>query len=185
MCRLRPVSPYGVTKLAAEHLCSLYHVNFGVPTVSLRYFTVYGARQRPDMAFHRFIRAAFAGEPVTVNEDGQQTRDFTHVSDIVTANILAAERSEAVGNVYNIAGGSRVMLRHVLERIGQLTDRKLRISYEPKQAGDVRDTYADITAAQRDLGYAPSLTLEDGLRDEVTWLRQVLAESRATRGEAA
>jgi UDP-glucose 4-epimerase len=180
-----PISPYGVTKLAAEHLCSLYHVNFGVPTVSLRYFTVYGARQRPDMAFHRFIRAAFAGEPLTVKEDGQQTRDFTHVSDIVIANILAAERPEAVGNVYNVAGGSRVMLRHVLELIGKLTDRKLRISYAPKQAGDVRDTYADISAAQRDLDYAPSLTLEDGLRDEVTWLRQVLVGSRALRVEAA
>jgi nucleoside-diphosphate-sugar epimerase len=169
--RPQPISPYGVTKLAAEHLCTLYHTNFGVPTVSLRYFTVYGARQRPDMAFHRFMRAAYVGTPLQVNEDGQQTRDFTHVSDIVRANILAAERPDCIGHVYNIAGGSRVTLNHVLALISTVTKRELQIEYRPGQAGDVRDTYADISAASRDLGYAPLTALEAGLRDEAAWLQ--------------
>jgi nucleoside-diphosphate-sugar epimerase len=175
----QPISPYGVTKLAAEHLCTLYHTNFGVPTVSLRYFTVYGARQRPDMAFHRFIRAAYAGTPLQVNKDGQQTRDFTHVSDIVRANILAAESPESIGNIYNIAGGSRVTLNHVLALIGTITKRELQIEYGPGQAGDVRDTYADISAANRDLSYAPLTTLEVGLRDEVAWFQTELASADA------
>ena len=164
-----PVSPYGVSKLAAEHLCSLYHTNFGVPTVSLRYFTVYGARQRPDMAFHRFIAAAHHGDLITVNEDGQQTRDFTHVGDIVQANVLASRRPDAVGHVYNIAGGSRVTLQHALDLMEGLVGHTLRISYGPEQAGDVRDTYADISRAHGDLGYAPSTNLEAGLRDEIAW----------------
>lgn len=166
-----PVSPYGVSKLAAEYLCSLYHDNFGVPTVSLRYFTVYGARQRPDMAFHRFIAAAFHGNLITVHEDGRQTRDFTHVSDIVQANILAANTPEAVGHVYNIAGGSRVTLQHTLDLMQGLVGRTLRIAYGPKQAGDVRDTYADISRARRDLGYSPEKHLEAGLKDEIAWYR--------------
>lgn len=166
-----PVSPYGVSKLAAEHLCSLYHTNFDVPTVSLRYFTVYGARQRPDMAFHKFIAAATRGDLITVHEDGRQTRDFTHVSDIVEANVLASHRPEAVGHVYNIAGGSRVTLQHALDLMGRLVGRPLRIAYGPKQAGDVRDTYADISRAQRDLGYAPETDLETGLSDEIGWYR--------------
>lgn len=166
----RPVSPYGVTKLAAEHLCSLYHSNFGVPTVSLRYFTVYGARQRPDMAFHRFIRAAFAGDPITVHEDGLQTRDFTHVSDIVEANILAATGPAAVGHVYNIAGGTRTTLAAALTLIQEITGRPLRLAHGPKQSGDVRDTYADTSRARRDLGYCPRTGLDSGLRDEIEWL---------------
>jgi nucleoside-diphosphate-sugar epimerase len=165
----RPVSPYGVTKLAAEHLCLLYHANFGLPVVALRYFTVYGARQRPDMAFHRFIRAAFAGEPLTIHDDGLQTRDFTHVSDVVRANLLAAQHDVAIGRVYNIAGGSRVTVRHVLTMLEEEIGREFRVSYGPAQAGDVRDTYAGITRARRDLGYEPAVDLASGLRDEVKW----------------
>lgn len=170
--RPQPVSPYGVTKLAGEHLCLLYHTNFALPTVALRYFTVYGSRQRPDMAFHRFIRAALNQDPITVHEDGNQTRDFTHVSDIVQANVLAAGRDGAVGRVYNIAGGSHVTVRHVLNLLQELTDRELQITFAPKQAGDVRDTYADISAAQRELGYEPCVDLESGLRDEVQWVQR-------------
>lgn len=166
----RPVSPYGVTKLAAEHLCSLYHTNFGVPTVSLRYFTVYGTRQRPDMAFHRFIRAALAGDLITVHEDGLQTRDFTHVSDIVAANVLAATTPHAVGHVYNVAGGTRTTLAAALSLIRQITGRPLHLAHGPKQSGDVRDTYADTTRARRDLSYRPRTDLESGLRDEAEWL---------------
>jgi UDP-glucose 4-epimerase len=123
------------------------------------------------MAFHRFIRAAYAGAPLQVNDDGQQTRDFTHVSDIVRANILAAERPESIGHIYNIAGGSRVTLNQVLALIGRVTNRELEIKYGPGQAGDVRDTSADISAARRDLGYAPLTPLEVGLRDEVAWFQ--------------
>ncbi len=170
----QPVSPYGVTKLAGEHLSLLYHTNFGLPTVALRYFTVYGARQRPDMAFHRFIHAAFAGEPITVHEDGRQTRDCTHVSDVINANVLAGVRDAAIGHVYNIAGGSRVTIRHVLSVLEGVLGRKFRISYVSAQAGDVRDTYADISAAERDLAYAPKTSIEVGLRDEVDWYKDLV-----------
>jgi nucleoside-diphosphate-sugar epimerase len=165
----RPVSPYGVTKLAAEHLCLLYHTNFNVPSVALRYFTVYGARQRPDMAFHRFIQAGLAGEAITVHEDGNQTRDFTHVRDIVQANIKAATSPAASGNVYNIAGGSRVTLNEALAQLAAAMGRELEVFHAPKQAGDVRDTYADIGRAQSDLEYRPTVDLGTGLRDEVEW----------------
>lgn len=166
----QPVSPYGVTKLAGEHLALLYHANFGVPAVALRYFTVYGARQRPDMAFHRFIHAAYRGESITVHEDGSQTRDFTHVSDVVQANILAADSPSAIGNVYNIAGGARVTLNHVLDLIREVTGRPLAVVHASKQAGDVRDTYADIARARADIGYEPATGLTSGLRDEADWL---------------
>jgi UDP-glucose 4-epimerase len=145
--RLQPVSPYGVTKLAAEHLCHLYFVNHGVPTVSLRYFTVYGPRQRPDMGFHRFLTAARQGRPLPQFGDGEQTRDFTYVSDAVSATADAAVRG-VPGRVYNIGGGSRVSLRHVFDLIGRVTGRSLRIEPQPPQKGDKRDTYADTSRAR-------------------------------------
>jgi nucleoside-diphosphate-sugar epimerase len=181
-----PVSPYGVTKLAAEHLCLLYHSNFNVPSVALRYFTVYGARQRPDMAFHRFIRAGLAGEAIAVHEDGNQTRDFTHVRDIVQANVRAATSPAASGQVYNIAGGSRVTLNHALARLAEVMGRQLEIIHAPKQAGDVRDTYADIGRAQRELEYRPTVDLDTGLRDEVDWYEStVQARERNSAAGAA
>jgi len=126
---LQPLSPYGVTKLAAEHLCNLYHANYGVPSVSLRFFTVYGPRQRPDMAFHRFIRAAYEGKPITVYGDGGQTRDFTYIADIVDANLAAGDQGRP-GGVYNIGGGSRVSVLDVLELVGKVTGRSLQIHKE-------------------------------------------------------
>jgi nucleoside-diphosphate-sugar epimerase len=170
---LQPVSPYGVTKLAAEHLCHLYFVNHGVPTVSLRYFTVYGPRQRPDMGFHRFIRAALLGEPITLFGDGEQTRDFTFVADIVAATIAAAERGRP-GGIYNIGGGSRVTINQVLDMIGRITGRTLDIRRLPAEKGDMRDTFADSSRAQADLGFSPSHSLEEGLRAECAWLAQRL-----------
>ena len=166
---LQPVSPYGVTKLAAEHLCHLYAVNHGVPATSLRYFTVYGPRQRPDMAFHRFFRAALRGEPIEVFGDGEQTRDFTYVDDAVAATMAAADRG-AVGRTYNIGGGSRVSVNQVLEMIGRVSGRALRIERGPAQKGDMRDTWADTARARTDLGFAPAVALEDGLREEHRWL---------------
>jgi nucleoside-diphosphate-sugar epimerase len=165
----QPVSPYGVTKLAAEQLCYLYHVNYGVPATSVRYFTVYGPRQRPDMAFHRFIRAGIAGEPITLYGDGEQTRDFTFVSDAVAATIAAGERG-VPGRAYNIGGGSRVSINHVLDIIGKLAGRPLDVRREAAQKGDMRDTFADTSLARADLGFAPAVSLEQGLEAEYRWL---------------
>jgi UDP-glucose 4-epimerase len=167
--RTQPVSPYGVTKLAAEHLCHLYFVNHRVPTVSLRYFTVYGPRQRPDMGFHRFFSAVLDGRPVAQFGDGLQTRDFTFVADVVTATAAAAVRGTP-GGVYNIGGGSRVSLRDVFALIGRVTGRPVRIDQQDTQKGDMRDTYADTSRARADLGFKPSVDLEQGLRQMFTWM---------------
>ena len=167
--RPQPVSPYGVTKLAAEQLCYLYHASHGLPTVSLRYFTVYGPRQRPDMVFHRFLRAMLRDEPITVYGDGEQTRDFTFVADAVSATIAAGTRGTP-GRVYNIGGGSRVSINDVLEMIGRVAGRRPRIIIDPVQRGDMRHTYADTSLARMDLGFTPTVTLEDGLAAEYTWL---------------
>lgn len=165
----QPISPYGVTKLAAEHLCRLYYTSFGVPTISLRYFTVYGPRQRPDMAFHRFIRALLHGDVLPIYGDGEQTRDFTFVADVVEANLLAM-RSDLGGAVLNIGGGSRVSLNEVVELLGKITGRPVRLDRSQPQHGDVRHTWADTSLARRLLGYAPRWDLETGLRAEVEWL---------------
>ena len=169
----QPVSPYGVTKLAAEQLCYLYHVNYGVPAVSLRYFTVYGPRQRPDMGFHRFLRATMTGEPITLYGDGGQTRDFTFVSDAVAATVAAATRG-APGRVYNIGGGSRVSVTDVLSIIGRVVGRKPLIQADPAQKGDMRHTFADTSLAQADLGFTPRIGLEEGLAAEYKWLTSIL-----------
>jgi UDP-glucose 4-epimerase len=167
---LQPLSPYGVSKLAAEHLAYLYWANHGVPAVSLRYFTVYGPRQRPDMAFHRFFTAVKQGKPITVYGDGEQTRDFTFVSDIVAAT-MAAGRQGSPGGVYNVGGGSRVTLNHVLELIGRVAGRPLALQREPDQKGDMRHTYADTSRARQDLAFAPRVTLEEGLKAQHRWLQ--------------
>jgi nucleoside-diphosphate-sugar epimerase len=170
---LQPVSPYGVSKLAAEQLCYLYYANFGVPAVSLRYFTVYGPRQRPDMGFHKFLRAAIAGEPITVYGDGEQTRDFTFVADIVSATAAAA-RQGVPGRVYNVGGGSRVSVNQVLEMIARVSGRRPLVTVDPVQKGDMRHTYADTSLAQADLGFAPTVGLEQGLAAEYQWLTEIL-----------
>ena len=167
--RPQPVSPYGVTKLAAEHLCHLYFTNYAVPTVSLRYFTVYGPHQRPDMAFHRFLRAIQTGQPITLYGDGEQTRDFTFVDDAVSATVAAADRGDA-GRVYNIGGGSRVSMNHVLDLMTTVTGQAATVAHQPEQKGDMRDTYADTTHARQDLGFAPAVGLEDGIRSEHEWI---------------
>jgi len=166
---LQPLSPYGVTKLAGEHLGNLYCANHGVPAVSLRYFTVYGPRQRPDMAFQRFLTAARDGAPITMYGDGEQTRDFTFVADIVAANLAAAAQGRP-GSVYNIGGGSRVTLNHVLDLIRKVTGKTIEVRREPEQKGDMRHTYADTSAARRDLDFSPRVTLENGLDQQYRWL---------------
>lgn len=166
---LHPVSPYGVSKLAAEKLCELYYSNHGVPTVSLRYFTVYGPRQRPDMAFHRLLRCARDGGTFSLFGDGLQTRDFTYVSDAVAATIAASERGRH-GAVYNIGGGSRVSMLEVIETIKEVTGKELSIEHRDKQKGDMRDTYADTSAARADLGYQPQVALPEGIAKEWSWI---------------
>lgn len=170
----QPISPYGVSKLAAEHLCRLYWVNFGVPTVSLRYFTVYGPRQRPDMGFHKFIRALLTGREITLYGDGDQTRDFTFVSDAVAANLACLEAGVA-GQLFNVGGGSRISVNRVLALLESLSGEKARIRRMENQKGDVRDTFADTSRARDLLGFRPSVTVEEGLRRELEWLSGVLS----------
>jgi len=165
----RPISPYGVTKLSAEQLGYLYHVNHGVPAVAMRYFTVYGPRQRPDMAFHRFITAALKDRPITLYGDGEQTRDFTFVSDAVAATIAAGDRG-VPGRAYNIGGGSRVSMNEVLTILERIAAHPLKVAREAAQRGDMRDTFADTTLARRELGFEPSVSLEKGIEAEYRWL---------------
>jgi nucleoside-diphosphate-sugar epimerase len=167
----RPLSPYGVTKLAAEHLCVLYGEEHDVDTVALRYFSVYGPRQRPDMAFRRFCEAIHANQPIEVYGDGRQTRDFTYVGDIVAATRAAAETQTAPGRVYNIGGGHRTSLRCALEVLAGIAGRPLDIRHAGRESGDVLDTGADTTRARHELGFDPQTTLEDGLAAELDWVR--------------
>ena len=169
--RPRPFSPYGVTKLAAEQMCLLYHANHGVAAVALRYFSVYGPRQRPDMAFNRFCRAAARGEPITIYGDGRQTRDFTYAGDVVAATRAAATAPAAPGHAYNIGGGSRVSLLDSLEVLAEVAERPLDLRMEDREAGDVTDTGADIARARADLGFRPATSLAEGLRAEYEWAR--------------
>ena len=166
-----PISPYGVTKLAGEHLCGLYAANFAIPTVALRYFTVYGPRQRPDMAFSKFLAALLSDAQIQVHGDGDQTRDFTFVSDAVAANLLAASApvGSVGGSVYNIGGGSRVTVNQVIDKLQELVGRRAKVTHLPAQDGDARHTLADTGAAKRDLGFLPRVGLVEGLRAQIDW----------------
>jgi UDP-glucuronate 4-epimerase len=167
----RPVSPYGMSKLSGEHLCHMYNKYFGTETVSLRYFTVFGPRQRPDMAFNRFCRAAIEGTPITVYGDGRQTRDFTFVDDVIAATRAAAAPGIPGDSVFNIGGGTPASVRDVLDLLTDFADGDLQVDYVPAEAGDVRDTQADTTAARETLGFAPTTALREGLAAEFEWVR--------------
>jgi len=169
----RPISPYGVTKLAAEHLCLLYHAAYGVPAVSLRYFTVFGPRQRPDMAFHRWCRAALEQRELPLFGNGDQTRDFTYVDDLLEG-VLAAATADCVGRVINLGGGHRVSVNQVLGVLEEIHGAPLRRQPEGPQKGDVRHTAADIQRARDLLGYQPRMPLAEGLRAEYEWLKSVM-----------
>ena len=171
---LKPVSPYGVTKLAGENLCYLYYKNYGVPVISLRYFTVYGPRQRPDMAIHKFVKAILEEDEITIFGDGTQTRDFTFVDDAVEANILAAE-SDSVGEVFNIGGGSRISVNELIKKIGGITEKKANMKYIEKQKGDVRDTWADVSKARKELGWMPKVKIEEGLKRFTKWYKNTFS----------
>jgi UDP-glucose 4-epimerase len=167
----RPLSPYGVTKVATESLLQAYSGSFGISTVGLRYFTVYGPRQRPDMGIHRFFEAARAGTPVTVFGDGRQTRDFTFVADAVRAT-REAMTCPAPAIVYNVGGGHRIALRDLLDEIAAITGRPLERRHIEPQPGDPRDTASDTARARHDLGFEPRTQLAEGLALQWAWQRR-------------
>ena len=168
----RPVSPYGVSKLAAEQLCYLYWKEFAVPTVSLRYFTVYGPRQRPDMFFHILMRDHHRNEEIPVYDDGRQSRDFTFCSDIVEGT-LAAALYPGTGEVFNLGGAARTTIAEVVGMIEKISGRKAKIKMLARQQGDVRHTEAEIGQAREKLGFQPRVHLFDGLVQEWDWIRQM------------
>ena len=168
----QPVSPYGVSKLAAEHLCYLYWKNYGVPTVSLRYFTVYGQRQRPDMAINKFVKAILQADALTLYGDGTQTRDFTFIADVVEANLLAAQRGSS-GDVYNIGGGSRITVKDLIREMEQQCQKEAKIVPASEQKGDTRDTLADNRKARESLGWMPKITVHEGIKQYVTWVKRM------------
>ena len=167
----RPFSPYGVTKLAGELLCSAYAANFGVPVTSLRYFTVYGPRQRPDMATHRLIRCALDQQPFKLFGDGSQVRDFTFVDDVVQANVLAATSDLPPGTVCNVAGGSSVTLRELVQLVEEAVGHPVPIEWNPAQAGDVRHTGGAIDRARDLLGWSPTVGVTEGVRRQAAHVR--------------
>jgi UDP-glucose 4-epimerase len=172
----RPFSPYGVSKLAGEHLVLLYGRNFGMPVAALRYFTVYGPRQRPDMAFHRFCRALLREQPITVYGDGTQSRDFTFIDDALEANVRAWRRSAPQG-VYNVGGGSQVEVREAIAILESALGARANLKFEPRPPGDPLRTRADASRIRAELGFAPATPLETGLRAEAEWARALYAES--------
>jgi nucleoside-diphosphate-sugar epimerase len=163
----RPVSPYGVTKLAAEHLCRAYGEAYGLNVVALRYFSVYGPRQRPDMAYHRFMRALLRDEPIAIYGDGLQVRGNTYVADCVDATIKAVEALP--GEIYNIGGGEAVNMLDILGKLEALTGRRFIRRFEPVRAGDQRHTFADTSKLRRHLGWEPRTSLDEGLAQQWRW----------------
>jgi len=170
----QPLSPYGQTKLSAEHLCQLYRQNYGNDIAILRYFTVYGPRHRPDMAFHIFCRAALESRPITIFGDGRQSRDFTFVEDVVAATVSAASAPLDELRIYNVGGGTPTSLREALETIGRISGRRLDVHYLDREHGDVKNTAADTTRAREQLGFSPQTSLEDGLLAEFEWLSELV-----------
>jgi UDP-glucose 4-epimerase len=169
---LRPVSPYGVTKLAGENLCTSYWKNYDIPIISLRYFTVYGPRQRPDMAFNKFMQALSKEKEIEIYGDGTQTRDFTYISDAVEGNLLAM-KNNSLGEVFNIGGGSRVMLNDILQTLETITSKDTKTAYREVQKGDVRHTFADTRKARDILGYKPQIDLKTGLLNQWEWFQSL------------
>lgn len=165
---LRPYSPYGVTKLAAENLCTLYYKNYDFPTVSLRYFTVYGPRQRPDMGINKFVSRVLNDEEILIYGDGTQTRDFTYINDVVHANILAS-KSEAKGEVFNVGGGNTISVNDLIRLIEKNTGKKAHIRYIEKQKGDVNDTWADTSKIMNLLNWSAKTDIENGIQRYLEW----------------
>jgi len=167
----RPFSPYGVTKLAAEHLCGLYAENWGMETVSLRYFTVFGPRQRPDMSIHRLCDAAVRGGKFPRYGDGHQVREFTYVDDVVQANLLAAAADTPPGTTCNVAGGGEITLSHLIDLVGELAGTPVEIDPQPAQPGDAFRNGGTIDRARALMGWEPRVSLREGIAAQLAWHR--------------
>jgi nucleoside-diphosphate-sugar epimerase len=163
----KPISPYGMTKLAAENLCRVYCETYDLPVVCLRYFSVYGPRQRPDMGYHRFIRALLCGEPVVVYGDGHQVRGNTYISDCVAATIASLQAG--VGEIYNLGGGEAASVWDILRKLEAISGRSVKVRQEPDRPGDQRYTIADTTKLRRHLGWEPRVGLDEGLAHQLSW----------------
>jgi UDP-glucose 4-epimerase len=164
-----PLSPYGVSKLAAERYCTSYYKIFGLKTVSLRYFTVYGPRQRPDMAIRIFVDQIFKQNQPIIFGDGMQTRDFTYVLDVVEANMLAMKKNNSDGGIFNIGSGKNINVNDLMQMIVTLMSSKIKPIYDSVQLGDVKHTLADITKAKKILNWRPKVTIEKGLQEFIDW----------------
>jgi nucleoside-diphosphate-sugar epimerase len=179
----RPISSYGTTKLAAENLSFVYRHNFGLPVTVLRYFTVYGPRQRPDMAFHRFMEALSADREIEIFGDGEQTREFTYVSDAVDGTVKAAS-ADVVGRVINLGGGSRVSVNRVIDTLEDISHLEARRKYLPAVAGDPRHTGASINLARDGLAWEPRVSLREGLTRQWEWFLQSPEGTRTSSSES-
>jgi nucleoside-diphosphate-sugar epimerase len=168
----RPHSPYGVTKLAAEHLCALYAANWSLPTVSLRYFTVFGPRQRPDMSVHRLCEAALTGEAFPRFGDGTQVRELTYVSDIVAGNLAAAAADVEPGTVVNLSGGAEIRLDDLVSLVGEVAGVEIAVDGRPAQAGDASRNAGAVDRAVALLGWEPTVPLRAGIAAQLDWHRQ-------------
>jgi UDP-glucuronate 4-epimerase len=165
----RPASPYAASKRATEHVCATYHHLYGMGLSCMRYFTVYGPRQRPEMAIHKFTRMALADEPIPMFGDGSSGRDYTYIDDIVDGTIAALDRQDGGFHVYNLGGSESVLLRDLIDAISRALKRSIRIDQLPFQAGDVPITSADLTLSRKELDYRPKVTLEEGLARFMDW----------------
>jgi len=176
-----PVSPYGVSKLCAEKYCRLYHKLYSKNIVILRYFTVYGPRQRPDMAIHKFAKLIVQGKPPIIYGDGLQSRDFTYVDDIVNGTILASENDDATGQIFNLASGSKITVNKLVKLLIRLLEKgEIKPIHTETQLGDVSHTHADITKAKSVLGYQPKMSLSQGLKTFVRWYSKKYSKSNGS-----
>jgi UDP-glucose 4-epimerase len=164
-----PISPYGASKLAAENYVKNYHFHYGIPIVIVRPFTFVGPRQRPDMGLDKFITSIINDEPVIVYGDGTQTRDWTHVENIVQGILLAADKDEAIGEDFNLGNGSRISVNEVLERISKYLNKDYEVKYKPRNIADPKDTQADISKAEQILGYKPEKSLDDAIKEQINF----------------
>ncbi|KYG32438.1 NAD-dependent epimerase/dehydratase family protein [Alkalihalobacillus trypoxylicola] len=168
-----PLSPYGITKLTGEHLCHVYRESFNIPTVILRYFTVYGPKQRSDMAFHRFIKSMLDDEFITIYGDGRQTRDFTFISDCVQATAAVKEAKNVIGETINIGGKERSSVLEVITILEELLGKKAKVNFVSQAIGEPKHTWADISKAENLLDYTPSTQLRTGLENEIFYIKEL------------
>ena len=167
----QPVSPYGVSKLAAEHYCRVFYEVYGLSTVSLRYFTVYGPRMRPDLAISIFTKKMLNNEPITIFGDGEQTRDFTYIRDVVKVNMKLLDTDKADGKVMNIGSGNRISINGLAKNLKEIIGSSSEINYAETQRGDAKHTLANVSLAKELIGYAPSINIGEGLEKFVQWFQ--------------